>query len=82
MQRIETGWSEHEHDTADEALGYFRDSHAQLVAVLGKLSDADLEKPYNHYQPGDPEQKRPVVAWVGGNSTSTTPSTSPGSISF
>jgi uncharacterized damage-inducible protein DinB len=57
----------HENDTADEALGYFRDSHAQLMAGLGKLSDADLEKPYNHYQPSDPDQKRPVVAWVAGN---------------
>jgi uncharacterized damage-inducible protein DinB len=57
----------HENETADEALGYFRDSHAQLVAALGKLSDADLQKPYNHYQPGDPDQKRPVVGWVAGN---------------
>jgi uncharacterized damage-inducible protein DinB len=57
----------HENDTADEALGYFRDSHAQLVAALGKLSDANLEQPYNHYQPSDPDQKRPVVAWVAGN---------------
>jgi hypothetical protein len=57
----------HENDTSDEALGYFRDSHAQLVAELGKLSDADLQKPYSHYQPRDPDEKRPVVAWVGGN---------------
>jgi len=57
----------HENDTADEALEYFRDSHAQRVAALGKLSDADLQKPYNHYQLGDPDQKRPVVDWVGGN---------------
>jgi hypothetical protein len=57
----------HENDTGDEALGYFRDSHAQLVAALGKLSDADLRKPYSHYQPGDPDQKRPVAEWVGGN---------------
>jgi uncharacterized protein (TIGR03083 family) len=32
----------HETDTADEALGYFRDSHTQLVAALAKLSDSDL----------------------------------------
>src|ERR1700737_1457113 len=41
----------HEGDTPEEALGYFRDSHAQLIGALGKLSDADLEKPYSHYQP-------------------------------
>ena len=28
----------HESDTAEEAFGYFRDSHAQLVAALEKLS--------------------------------------------
>jgi uncharacterized damage-inducible protein DinB len=57
----------HETDTADEVLGYFRDSHAQLVAALGKLSDADLEQPYSHYQPSDPKQANPVVNWVAGN---------------
>jgi Protein of unknown function (DUF1706) len=57
----------HATDTGDEALGYFRDSHAQLMAAIGKLDDADLGKPYSHYQPGDPDEKRPVVGWVAGN---------------
>jgi uncharacterized damage-inducible protein DinB len=57
----------HETDTPDEALGYFRDSHARLVAKLEKLTDADLQKPYSHYQPDDPDEKRPVVGWVAGN---------------
>ena len=57
----------HESDTADEALGYFRESHLLLTAALGKLSDADLQKPYSHYQPSDPAQMRPVVDWVAGN---------------
>jgi len=57
----------HETDTPEEALGYFRDSHARLVAALGKLSDADLQKPYSHYQPKDSDEKRPVVGWVAGN---------------
>ena len=57
----------HDSDTPEEALGYFRDSHAQLVGALGKLSDADLEKPYSHYQPGDPDEMRPVAGWVAGN---------------
>jgi uncharacterized damage-inducible protein DinB len=57
----------HETDTAGEALGYFRDSRARLVAALGNLSDADLQKPYSHYQPSDPDEKRPVVGWVAGN---------------
>ena len=57
----------HENNSGDEALGYFRDSHVQLVAALGKLSDADLQKPYSDYQRSDLEETRPVVAWVGGN---------------
>jgi hypothetical protein len=57
----------HESDSPEEALGYFRDSHAQLIAELAKLSDADLQKPYSNYQPSDPDEKRPVVGWVGGN---------------
>jgi len=57
----------HEHETSAEALEYFRNSHAQLMAVLDKLSDADLAKPYSHYQPSDPDEKRPVRGWVAGN---------------
>jgi uncharacterized protein (TIGR03083 family) len=57
----------HAKDTPEEALAYFRDSHAQMVAELGKLSDADLQKPYSAFQPSEPDEKRPVVGWVAGN---------------
>ena len=57
----------HQHETAQQALEYFRDSHAQLLIALGELTDADLEKPYSHYQPSDPDEKRPVLGWVAGN---------------
>jgi len=57
----------HEHETSAEALAYFRDSHAQLMAILDKLSEADLARPYSHYQPSDPDEKRPVRGWVAGN---------------
>ncbi|HYR50328.1 MAG TPA: DinB family protein [Candidatus Eisenbacteria bacterium] len=57
----------HQHETAEQALKYFRDSHVQLMAALGKLTDADLEQPYSHYQPSDPEEMRPVRGWVAGN---------------
>jgi hypothetical protein len=57
----------HETDTAEEALEYFRASHLQLITALEKLSDADLQKPYSHYQPSEPDEERPVVGWVGGN---------------
>lgn len=57
----------HANDTPEEALAYFRDSHAQMVAALGKLSDADLQKPYSDFQASDPDEKRPVIDWVAGN---------------
>ncbi len=60
-------WKLHRNDTPEHALTYFRESHAHLVAALGKLSDADLDKPYSHYQPSDRDEKRPVVGWVAGN---------------
>jgi hypothetical protein len=60
-------WKLHRNQTLEQALKYFRESHGQLIAALGKLSDADLEKPYSHYQPSEPDEKRPVVGWVAGN---------------
>ena len=60
-------WKLHRNENPEQAMTYFRDSHAQLVAALGKLSDADLQKPYSHYQPSEPDEKRPVVGWVAGN---------------
>jgi hypothetical protein len=60
-------WKLHRRKTREEALKYFRESHAQLMAALGMLNDADLQKPYSHYQPGDADRTRPVIDWVGGN---------------
>ena len=60
-------WKMHQGETPEQALEYFRETHAQLMAALGKLSDADLQKPYSHYQPSDPEETRPVIGWVAGN---------------
>ena len=57
----------HETDTTREALAYFRDTHAHLIGALGELSDADLQRPYSHYQSNDPDEMRPVVGWVAGN---------------
>ncbi len=57
----------HQDESPEQALKYFRDSHTRLVAALGELTDADLEKPYSHYQPSDPDQNRPVIGWVAGN---------------
>jgi len=61
-------WLAHRHEPADEALAYSRRSHDALMARLSTMSDADLRRSYNHYQPNDPRDPgddRPVVEWVG-----------------
>jgi hypothetical protein len=63
-------WALHSEKTPQQALAYFRDTHALLMALLTKLSEADLELSYNHYQPNDPrdpDDDRPVLDWVAGN---------------
>ena len=53
-----------------QALAFFRETHGSLMRKLGTLSDADLQRPYNHYQPNDrrdASDNRPVVDWVAGN---------------
>ncbi len=63
-------WEAHRAMTPDEALAYFRDTHARLMAALERMSDADLRLPYNDYQPDAPREaadNRPVSDWVGGN---------------
>jgi hypothetical protein len=59
----------HRSKTADEAVAYFRDTHARLMAILGKMTDSDLELPYSHYQPAasDDVKDLPVVGWIAGN---------------
>jgi hypothetical protein len=57
----------HRGESPDRVLADFRQSHRQLMSALEKLSDADLQQPYSHYQPGDPDEKRPVIEWVAGN---------------
>jgi hypothetical protein len=63
-------WSLHQAKTPEQALAYFHDTHAVLMKLLGKMSDADLQLSYNHYQPNDPrntDDDRPVRDWVAGN---------------
>jgi len=63
-------WHLHRDKSPQEALAYFRDTHAALMRLLGKLSDDDLQRPYNDYQPNDPRDpgdNRPALDWVAGN---------------
>ena len=66
----EAVWLLHRHETADQVLRFSRDTHAALRRELETMSDADLRRSYNHYQPNDPRDPgddRPVVEWVAGN---------------
>lgn len=60
----------HRNEPAQGSLAYFHDTHARLMTLLSRLTDADLQLPYRHYQPhgesfeGD---ARPALDWVAGN---------------
>jgi Protein of unknown function (DUF1706) len=63
-------WSMHRDKTPEEALEYFHQTHALLMKHLNAMSDADLQLPYNHYQPNeprDPADNRPALEWVAGD---------------
>jgi len=63
-------WSLHRDKTPQQAVTYFRETHAALMRLLGKMRDADFELSYNHYQPNqprDPSDDRPALEWVAGN---------------
>ena len=63
-------WARHRNKTPEEALEYFRQSHALLLKLLRHMSDDDLRLPYNHYQPHEPREasdNRPALDWVAGN---------------
>jgi hypothetical protein len=66
----EAVWLLHRHETGDQLLAFSRDTHAAMLRRLEAMSDADLRRSYNHYQPNDPRDPgddRAVVEWVAGN---------------
>jgi Protein of unknown function (DUF1706) len=66
----EAVWLLHRNETRQQVLAFSRDAHAALMRRLRGMTDADLRRSYNHYQPNDPRDPgddRPVIGWVGGN---------------
>ncbi len=56
------------HRTLQDVMVTFRGFHQEVVAAITALSDADLFKPYSHYQPQDPPfEAAPVIGWIVGN---------------
>jgi hypothetical protein len=63
-------WAMHRNKAPEEALEYFRQTHALLLKLLRTMSDDDLRLPYNHFQPNEPRDasdNRPALDWVAGN---------------
>lgn len=61
-------YANHRDDSVDEALRYFRESHAQLMSVIEKQSTADLERPYKtFFDPGQETDEQPVLVAVAAN---------------
>ena len=63
-------WELNRERSSEDAVAYFRDSHARLMARLESLEDGGLELPYFHYQPaakGEENSELPVIEWIPGN---------------
>jgi hypothetical protein len=57
---------QHRDKPLDEVLAALRDAHTGLMAKLDTLSNDDLQRPYNTYQP-DPKRVDPVINWIEGD---------------
>lgn len=52
----------------DEVLDRFRRSRAEVLALVERMDQEDLERPFSHYQPNDaPFNATPIAAWIIGN---------------
>jgi hypothetical protein len=57
---------QHRAKPLDEVLAAFRAAHKHLLEKLETMSDDDLQRPYNTYQP-DPKRVDPVINWIIGD---------------
>lgn len=54
--------------SVQETLRKFNQVHSEMLQLLEKLSDSELNRPYSDYVPGgDAKRKDPVIFWVIGN---------------
>ena len=51
----------------EAALEHCRQVHRRLLDRIGAMDDADLLRPYSHYQP-EAASSQPILAWIVGNS--------------
>ena len=57
---------QHKDKSLAEVMAMFREAHERLIAKVRTLSDEDLQRPYEYYQPAE-DEKRPVIRWIPGN---------------
>jgi hypothetical protein len=61
-------YENHRDDSVEEALRYFRESHAQLMRALEDKSTEDFERPYKaFFDPGQESDEQPVLVAVAAN---------------
>lgn len=53
--------------TTAETLAYSHAAHAEMVAILNKLDEADLRRDYASYDAGGDFPGRPIIGWVVGD---------------
>lgn len=61
-------YQNHRDDSVEDAMGYFRDSHAQLMEVLRRQTTEDFERPYKtFFEEGAETDEQPVLVAVAAN---------------
>ncbi len=53
----------------DQAAERHRDVHRQMLDLLGRLTDSDLQRTYSSFLPDEPGDAsgRPIIDWISGN---------------
>ena len=63
-------WAAHRDMRTEDVRAHSQKTHAKLMDLLSALSDADLQAPFNDFQPHDPLEAhgdKPVLDWIKGN---------------
>ncbi len=62
-------YAQHKDRPLDDVLNFFHNAHVELQNELAKMSDADLMKPYSHFQPNEKraDNSNPILGWIVGN---------------
>lgn len=59
--------AQHKDMPLDEVFKTSHEIHQQLIETLQAMTDEDLQRPYNFYDPELKRRRAPVVGWIEGN---------------